>query len=269
MTVATTTHVGQQTTLHNDLRIALPPADLSLTQDAEWCVVRLNGKWREIRLHDYDELFAVPGLYERLIYDILKCDSPARIRKLLDTELVASGTQASTLRALDLGAGNGMVGEELADIGVEFMVGVDIIEAAAEATQRDRPGIYANYHVVDMTRLEPSGQSELAGYGFNCLTCVAALGFGDIPTKAFANAYNLIEPGGWIAFNIKATFLHQDDNTGFARLIRSMMADKTLEVSNTQHYQHRLGTNRQPIQYVAIVGTKRRDTDVGLLHKSS
>ena len=38
-----------------------------------------------------------------------------------------------------------------------------------------------------------------------------------------------------------------------------MMVDKTLDVRNTQHYQHRGGTNRQPIQYVAIVGNKRRD----------
>ncbi len=259
MTVATSTRIGQQSTLHSELRIALPPADLSFTQDEEWCVVRLNGEWREIRLHDYDELFSVPGLYERLIYDILKCDSPARIRKLFETELAARGPQAGTLRALDLGAGNGMVGEELADMGVKFIVGADIIEAAAEATQRDRPGIYANYHVVDMTRLNQSDQSELAGYGFNCLTCVAALGFGDIPTEAFASAYNLIEPGGWIAFNIKSSYLDRDATSGFARLIQSLMADKTLEVRKTQRYQHRVGTNRQPIQYTAIVGNKRRN----------
>ncbi|UCE62137.1 MAG: class I SAM-dependent methyltransferase [Phycisphaerales bacterium] len=224
-----------------------------------WCVVRLNDEWREIRLHDYDELFSVPGLYERLIYDILKCDSPARIRKLFETELAASDTQAATLRVLDLGAGNGMVGEELADMGAEFIVGADILEAAAEATQRDRPGIYADYHVVDMTRLCQSYRRELAGYEFNCLTCVAALGFGDIPTEAFANAYNLIEPGGWIAFNIKSSYLDQDDSSGFARLIQSVMADKTLEVRKTRHYQHRVGTNRKPIQYTAIVGNKRRD----------
>jgi 2-polyprenyl-3-methyl-5-hydroxy-6-metoxy-1,4-benzoquinol methylase len=179
--------------------------------------------------------------------------------------LDACDTPTSTLRVLDLGAGNGMIGEELADIGVEFMVGVDIIEAAAEATQRDRPGVYADYHIVDMARLKQSDRRELARHGFNCLTCVAALGFGDIPTKAFANAYNLIEPGGWIAFNIKSSFLDQDDSSGFARLIQSVMADKTLEVRKTQRYQHRVGTNRQPIQYVAIVGNKRHDIDDGML----
>ncbi|MBN2562704.1 MAG: class I SAM-dependent methyltransferase [Phycisphaerae bacterium] len=265
MTVTTSTRIKQRGTLHNDLRIALPPTDLSFTQDKEWCVVRLDNEWREIRLHDYDELFSVPGLYERLIREILKCDSPARIRKLLEAELAASGTEAGTLRSLDLGAGNGMVGEELADIGVEFIVGVDIIESAAKATQRDRPGIYTNYHIVDMTRLNQSDRRELAGYGFNCLTCVAALGFGDIPTSAFANAYNLIERGGWIAFNIKSSFLGQDDSSGFARLIQSMMHDEILEVRKTQRYQHRVGTDRQPIQYVAIVGNKRSNVSETML----
>ena len=94
MTVAPSTCKGKRSKRSNNLRIALPPGDLSLTQDEEWCVVRLNDKWREIRLHDYDELFSVPGLYERLICDILKCDSPARIRKLLEAELADDGTLA-------------------------------------------------------------------------------------------------------------------------------------------------------------------------------
>ena len=265
MTVAVTISAGQRRMQKNDLMIALPPADLTLAQDEEWCVVRVDGEWREIRIHDYDELFAIPRLYERLVCDILKCDSPARIRKFLEAELNSAGTKPSSLRALDLGAGNGMVGEELVNMGVDLVVGVDVIEAAAQATERDRPSVYVNYHVVDMTRLSQSDQRQFAGYGFNCLTCVAALGFGDIPTRAFVNAYNLIDPGGWIAFNIKATFLQQDDKTGFARLIRSMMDDHVLAVRNTQHYQHRVGTDRQPIQYVAIVGNKWGDVSEGIL----
>lgn len=206
MTLATSTCTRRENVLHNDLRIALPPADLLLSQDEEWCVVRLNGEWREIRIHDYDELFSVPGLYERLVHDILKCDSPGRLRQLLEAELDACGSKKGTVRVLDLGAGNGMVGEELVDMGVEFVVGVDIIEAAAQATQRDRPGIYAKYHVMDMTRMSPADRCELAGYAFNCLICVAALGFGDIPTEVFANAYNLIRAGRLDCFQHQVKF---------------------------------------------------------------
>ncbi len=46
MTVAVTTTAGQRRMQQGDLMIALPPADLSLAQDVEWCVVRVDGEWR-------------------------------------------------------------------------------------------------------------------------------------------------------------------------------------------------------------------------------
>lgn len=249
----------------NHLLVALPERGRSMTQDAEWCVVRVNGEWRQIRFHDYDQLFAVPGLYERVIYDILRCDSPAKVRGLLEEELVATATPAEHLRVLDLGAGNGMVGEQLTDMGVELVVGVDIIKAAADATERDRPGIYTDYHVLDMTRLNHNQQRRLAGYEFNCLTCVAALGFGDIPPSAFMTAYNLITTGGWVAFNIKEDFLKDRDASGFARLIQAMIAHQTVKVQKQERYPHRLSTDRKPIHYVAFVGKKRRSIEEAVL----
>jgi 2-polyprenyl-3-methyl-5-hydroxy-6-metoxy-1,4-benzoquinol methylase len=237
-----------------------------MTQDAEWCVVRVDDRWCQIRFHDYDELYSVPGLYEKVIYDILRCDSPHVVRSLLEAELTDAGMPAYDLRVLDFGAGNGMVGEELADLGAKFIVGVDIIEGAAEATDRDRPGVYDDYQVVDMTDLDEGQQRELASYRFNTLTCVAALGFGDIPTRAFVAAYNLIRPGGWIAFNIKEDFLTNADRSGFSGLIRAMLDDGTLELRQRQRYQHRLATDRHPLYYVAIVGIKRRDVPEHMLH---
>ena len=56
-----------------------------------------------------------------------------------------------------------------------------------------------------------------------------------------------------------------NDSGGFARLIQSVMAEEILDVSKTQHYQHRVGTNRKPIQCSAIVGNKRCDIGNGLL----
>ncbi len=242
------------------LQVALPESDMSMTQDAEWCVVRVDGEWRQIRFHDYDELFSVPGLYEKVLYEILRCDSPRVVRNLLEAALsLDADASAKDLRVLDLGAGNGMVGEELADMGADHIVGVDIIEKAAEATERDRPGLYENYHIVDMTDLDEGQQSELASYHFNAMTCVAALGFGDIPASAFVASFNLVEPGGWIAFNIKEDFLSRDDGSGFSGLIRNMVDDGTLEVRRRQRYQHRLATDRHPLHYVAIVGVKHRD----------
>ena len=270
MTIATarTTESRVPARANTELQVALPEPGVSMTQDSEWCVVRVGDQWRQIRFHDYDKLFSVPGLYEKVLCDILRCDSPHVVRRLLEAELSNSETSAEDLRILDLGAGNGMVGEELAEMGADSIVGVDIIEEAAEAAERDRPGLYDNYHVVDMTALKENQRRKLTEYRFNALTCVAALGFGDIPIQAFVAAFNLVRPGGWIAFNIKEDFLKGEDQSGFSGLIQTMLADGTLEVRRRQRYQHRLATDRHPLHYVAIVGIKRRDVPASVVRQA-
>lgn len=247
------------------LVVALPEPSLSMSQDAEWCVVQMGDEWRQIRFHDYDALFSVPGLYEKVIYEVLKCNSPRVIRELFEAELKKTNTPAERLRVLDLGAGNGMVGEELAGAGVPYIVGVDIIPEAKDAALRDRPGLYDAYEVVDMTDLEPDEQQRLAKKRLNALTCVAALGFGDIPPRAFAEAYNVVTPGGWVAFNIKEDFLTAHDQSGFAVLIRTLLDEGLLEIRQRRLYQHRLATNGDPLKYEAIIGIKRGDVPESLI----
>jgi SAM-dependent methyltransferase len=250
---------------HGALPIALPEPGRAFAQDEEWCVARIDGRWRELRFHDYHRLYEIEGLYERVFYDVLKCQSPSVVRGLLETELRDAGTPAEELRVLDLGAGNGIMGEELVDLGVEVAVGVDIIPEAAEAAARDRPGVYCDYHVVDLTGLDGEDREALGEYRFNCLTCVAALGFGDIPPAAFAEAYGLVEPDGWVALTIKEEFLDGADGSGFSRLIDRTTADGALEVLAEHRYRHRLATNGDPLHYVAVVGAKRGEIDESLL----
>jgi predicted TPR repeat methyltransferase len=226
-------------------------------QDEEFCEVALHGETRRIRFHDYHELYAIPGLYEQLFYEKLKCDSPHTIATLLDEQL--DDDAAADLRVLDVGAGNGMVGEELDRMGVAHIVGVDIIEEAAEAAQRDRPGVYDDYFVVDLTDVPPDTQRELTGHGFNCLTTVAALGFGDIPPEAFTGAYNLVEDGGLIAFNIKQRFVEDGDRSGFEELISRSLNDGTMELQAERRYRHRLSVAGDPLYYIAMVARKRAD----------
>lgn len=239
--------------------IALPPPPVSLSQDREWCVVEIDGGWQKIRFHDYDEIYGIPGLYETLFYDVLQCQSPRKVRKMLEGALVEAQAAPENLRVLDLGAGNGMVGEELADLGVEHMVGVDIIEAAAAAAQRDRDGLYDDYFVVDMTDIPPDARRRMEAFEPNCLTSVAALGFGDIPPAAFANAFNLVTRKGWIAFNIKTRFIEDAQAGGFAGMIRRMIDEEVLTVLGRDNYEHRLSTAGEPLHYTAIVGVKNAD----------
>jgi predicted TPR repeat methyltransferase len=255
------------TALNHRIRAAdvtLPPPNVSISQDREWCAVQVDGEWRKIRFHDYDEIYEIPGLYETLFYDILRCSSPATIRRMLAHCIHEARGIPEDLRVLDLGAGNGMVGEQLAGLGVQRIVGVDIIQAAAQAASRDRGGVYSEYIVLDMAEPSNRERERLRSFRFNCLTCVAALGFGDIPPVAFANACDLIEEGGWIAFNIKNDFLDSKDPSGFARLIRRMIDKNVLHVRARQRYRHRVATSGEPLYYTALVGVKNRDLPLEL-----
>jgi predicted TPR repeat methyltransferase len=238
--------------------IRFPARDGDVAQDEEGCEVGLNGTARRFRFHDYADIYAVPGLYEQLFYDELECRSPTTVVALLGEELDRAGIPRERLAVLDVGAGNGMVGEELARLGAGSIVGVDIIEAAAEAAQRDRPRVYDDYHVVDLTAIPGDVRAKLEARRFNCLTSVAALGFGDIPPLAFAEAHNLVADGGWLAFTIKEDFLGEGDGTGFSRLIRRMLDEGTLELRGERRYRHRLSVTREPLHYVAMVARKRR-----------
>lgn len=241
------------------LTVELPSSAEQLEQDHEWCRVHVDGKARRIRFHDYDEIFAIRGLYEHIFYDLLECCSPEVVRELLEEQLQSGGVDPARLSVLDLGAGNGMVAEQLAEMGAGTLVGVDLIEEAAMAAERDRPGTYEAYKVLDLTDLSPEQRESLRAYRFNCLTTVAALGFGDIPPLAFAEAFNLIDEGGWIAFNIKENFLHHQDDSGFSRLIRNLLDRGILEQKAQRVYRHRLSTSGEPLNYVAIVAVKHGD----------
>src|SRR5690606_20977083 len=130
---------------------------------------------------------------------------------------------------------------------------------AAVAAERDRPGLYDDYIVDDMANLSRESRRKSDRHDFNCLTCVAALGFGDIPPEAFAAAYNPVEDGGWIAFTIKSDFVDEGDSSGFAALLRRMTRGGVLDASIHEPYRHRLSTAGEPLEYHAYIGRKLRD----------
>ena len=245
-----------------DMEIRLPEGAADVAQNEEWYELRIDGESRRIGFHDYAETFAIPGVYEHLFYEKLKCDSPRTVCDLLGEQIANEGRDPQELRVLDVGAGNGMVGEKLQELEVDQIVGVDIIEEAAEATERDRPGVYDDYYVVDLTALTDATEEQLRGRELNCMTSVAALGFGDIPPDAFAEAFNLIETDGLVGFSIKEEMVSGEDSSGFSRLIERGISEGALEVKLEHRYQHRLNTQGEALYYVAMVAEKGHDLPV-------
>jgi hypothetical protein len=98
---------------------------------------------------------------------------------------------------------------------------------------------------------------------------VAALGFGDMPPLAFLEAFNLIEDDGWIAFNIKETFLDNRDTTGFSVLVRNLILTEHLDIHHMERYQHRLSIDGRPLFYFALAGRENSSIVVDFLDKIS
>jgi SAM-dependent methyltransferase len=250
------------TPLKTRYRVKFPAAGAhALGQDEiTFQIIEQGGREISIRFHDYDQIYLRPGLYEQLFYDRLKCVSPTKVSELLEASLKTGGENITELRVLDLGAGNGMMGEVLKNRnGVARLVGADIIPEARDAAYRDRPDVYDEYFVADFTDLSASDAEQLVEWNFNCLTSVAALGFGDIPPRAFFNALQLINANGWVAFNIKETFLDRSDQSGFSRFIRELIFSEYLEVYHLERYCHRLSMEGVPLYYFALVARKIAD----------
>jgi SAM-dependent methyltransferase len=244
-----------------DFEILLPERghDPDLAQNEEWCEILVEGERRRIRFHDYHEIYNIPGCYERLFYDTLSCESPRVIRTLLAQVLAERETEPSELRVLDVGAGNGMVGQEFMELGVGAIFGIDIIKEAAAAAHRDRPGVYDRYLVADLTDLAPDQRDTLVSADLNTMTTVAALGFDDISPHAFVAAYNLISTPGLVAFTIKEDFVATRDLSGFGRLIQRMFDKEVIRLLAKQRYRHRLSVRGEPLHYLAFVTEKVRD----------
>lgn len=242
--------------------VAVPPDARTIEQNSEWFLVKYNGAWRELRLHDYPDIYSIRGLYEKIVYDVLQCRSPEVIRDELVAAVKQAGGDPSGLTVLDLGAGNGVMAEEFKDAGVGAghgggFVGADLIPEAAAAADRDRPGVYDQYVVGDITDLPDKEEAKLEAVEPDVLTCVAALGFGDIPPEAFLAGFDQVRTGGWIAFCIKDAFVSDADKSGFARLIDQMIDDETIEVISTRKYVHRIAFSGENLEYIAYIARKR------------
>ncbi len=237
-------------------RVRLPAVDGQVPQHEESCEVVVDNGWRPLRFHDYQTIYGHPGLYEHLFYGMPQCDSPRRVVDLLkDVRRDLSGPPTA-VQAIDLGAGNGIVGQQLRSAGAKHVVGIDIIPEAAAAASRDRPSVYDDYIVDNLCEPTADTMTRLGKLTPNVLACVAALGFGDIPPLAYFNAMTFLPRGGLVALNIKEEFLDERYAFGFSELVRRMVRGQVIRVEATRRYVHRLSTAGKPLHYLALVATK-------------
>jgi SAM-dependent methyltransferase len=239
--------------------VRLPDAATQNGKEAGYCLVDDGGALRQVRFRGDARLWEWPGVFEQLVRNLLRGNAPGALCHLLDRQLRAAKARPTDLRVIDLFAGNGWMGEELAALGVTEIVGVDSTAAAAAAVERDHPDVYRSYLVLDMRRLSEAQRDDLMAYDFNCLACVDPLAADEPAPNAFTEAFNLLAPDGWAAFHLNAETAEGGRDSRFARLVHRMIQSGAMNVVHQQRYRHRFSTYGAPLFHVAVIARKVRD----------
>ena len=146
------------------------PKETCMTQGDEYFIACLNGKQRAIRLHDYKGIYSYPWLYECVLYNLLGCKTPEELCKLIKSTFLENNINANKIKMLEIGAGSGIFAEQLKlQLNFKEIHGLDIINEAKLAAQRDRADLYEKYYIEDLTDLSKAKEYELLSQKYNCI----------------------------------------------------------------------------------------------------
>lgn len=212
-----------------------------------------DGRLEELRLHDYERLYALPGVYEQIVSERLGCRSPQEVAALLAETVDAIGWDRPRVRVVDIAAGNGISGEALAAVGLHPVLGSDLVPAARAAALRDRPGVYSRYLTLDLLSLTDAERAAIRELHANVLTCVAPVDDRAVPPLALAAAAALLEPDALVAYLHDVDFIAADPGT--AELWGD---DLNAEELARRRYVHRRTVSGAPYHMEAVVWRLRR-----------
>jgi SAM-dependent methyltransferase len=230
------------------VRLLGPPA-----ADGEYIAL---SEHETVHLHEYTRIYAVPGLYEHVVQDLLQCRSPQVAAEGFLRVVGRLGLEPGSMTVLDVGAGTGAVGELLHRGGVARVVGVDSLPDACVASLRDRPGVYADYVVGNFSH-DSALREELRPYGLGGLVSAGAFGGTHATPQALRNALAVLPSGAPVAFTIDERWMDESDPDGFGATVEQLVADGDLAVLERTRFQHRVTTTGEPIFYQLITGAYR------------
>lgn len=216
-------------------------SSVSAAQGDETFVLVRGGERRTLRIHDYDEVYAVPGLYEHVVQDRLGCTSPQTLAASLVGRAEAAGVPPAGVRCLDVGAGNGVSGEALRAAGLTPVVGLDVSTVAGGAAERDRPGLYDEFVVGGLADVDPA--ELVARHRLTALVGAGALTGGHIEPSTLAAVWAAYAPGDWLAVTCPEQH---------AAAARDGFEQASFELD--ERFLHRRLTDGEPVWYRVLVG---------------
>ena len=237
------------------VRLVGPPES-----EGEYVVLRSPGSHEEIvHLHDYERFYAVPGLYEHVVQDLLRCRSPQVAAEALEHAFARLAIDPADVVLLDLGAGTGIVGELATRAGVSRVIGLDSLEGARTACLRDHPGIYLEYLLGDLAAPQSTLLARLRRYRPSALISAGAMGGTHARPAALVTALKLLPAGAPVVFTIDERWMNTDSPSGYGTVVGRLIASGELRLLERTSFQHRLSTAGSPIHYTLLVAAKGLD----------
>jgi ubiquinone/menaquinone biosynthesis C-methylase UbiE len=244
----------QHTIVTDDYTVEIPEDFFQQTE--EYVIVKFDDNTKKrVQLHDYTAMYSLPGLYETVIYDVLKCNSHCVL-----TENIKCLVGKKDFRVIELGAGNGVFAEELKNnIHVDYLMGIDINPAAKKAEMRDRPELYVDYLISDIALLKKSTIKTIREKRFDLLVIPSALALAHIPVKSLSKIIDMLPENAYFVFNLKKKivpdfFIKCPESDRF--LFKA--AEINGQVKNIHHeeYIHRYNFSGEPYYYVCFIYKK-------------
>lgn len=223
----------------------------------EWLEFGPPDARRRIGFHDYAAIYSVPGLYEHVFYETLGMRSSAEVVRLYGDVMTAEHLEPGEQRVVDFGAGNGLGGEALRELGVGELYGVDLEPMALTAAHRDRPGVYDDYLVGDLGLWSDHEMERLTRHRPNALMALSAIGVGHVPPRVLARALSVLASGSIYGFALHPRLLPGTDDpvgqaSGFPEFIDEL--HRRTELLAEASYVHRVRPDGSEDLAVAFIG---------------
>lgn len=177
-------------------------------------LIELYGDWAK----RYDDDLAAVGFFGH----------QSTARTLVDNLDVATGAAS----VLDAGAGTGLGGVALAELGVVDITGIDLSPEMLE--QAERKGVYRELAPADIGL----PLDRYAADTFDAAVLVGVFSYGQAPAHALDEVLRVLRPGATIAFTMRTDF-YENDAMGVRSKIEALERDgewEPLELSDPEPY---------------------------------
>ena len=214
-----------------------------------------NAEPVKLFLHDYKKIFSVPGLYECIYIETLQSISHTFVCSQCLEALSQIHLNPAGAQIMELGAGNGVTAQVFKENGFGSIIGFDRLQEAKDAAMRDRPGIYDEYCVFDLTNPAGNQTALLNKYAFNILLVVSSIGMNHLEASSLLTAFHMIETGGIIALNIYSKLISHNPPSEFDLMLERFCSCSTL--LKRAEYVHRKSITGQNLLYTLFIFQKQ------------